>query len=347
MLHYFGEKYDEKACANMCDNCRFPKEKYNAKEHVLMVLQCVEQVHEKFGVNHMVQVLRGAASQQVILNEHDKIPIYGKGHDLNEKEWKSIFSQVIIRDFLEKDIDEYGVIKFTENGRTFLENPEEIELIRYQDYESLKKAREEFIKEDFKAFDEVLFDKLKKLCRKIAKERNIPPYVIFQEGTLEEMSVKYPLTMDEISHIAGVGAGKAAKFAKPFLEEIKQHVEENEIERPEAVIVKTAAKKSMNKLFFIQHVDRKTPLDEIANLKNISFPELMDNLEQIIYSGTRLNLDYYIEDVMDEDKIDEIYDYFMHADTDSLDIAEKELGDEFEREELQMVRAKFISEVAN
>lgn len=350
MLHYFGENYDDKGCNGMCDNCRFPKEKYDGTKHVKQSLSVTKQVGEKFGVNHMVQVLRGATSQQVVLNEHNDLPIHGRGSELNEKAWKSVFSQVIINNYLRKDIDQYGVIKMTQKGHDYLKEPHTIELVKYQDYADLKKERERVNTEEFKTFDDVLFDKLKKLRKTLAQSHRpepLPPYVIFRDPSLEDMAVKYPITLEEFQNISGVGQGKARKFGKPFIELIAQYVEENDIERPDSVIVKTAGKRSMNKLFFIQHVDRKTPLDEIANLKNITMEALLTDVEHIIYSGTRLNLDYYIEEVMDDDKVDEIFDYFMHAETDSLDLAENELGPEITKEEIQLVRAKFISEVGN
>lgn len=347
MLHYFGEHFESADCRGMCDNCRHPKPKYDAKEHVRLGLQAVLETKEKFGISHVVQVLRGGTSQQVVLNEHNILPIHGKGGDLTDKHWKAIFSQMIIQDFLVKDIDEYGVIKLSDKGRQFLANPTPIELIPYEDPADVEKKREEQKIEDFKGFDEVLFDKLKKLRKKIADQREIPPYVIFQDPSLEDMATKFPISQEEFLNIVGVGQGKAAKFAGPFIEMIREYVEENDIQRPDSLIVKRTASKSMNKLFFIQHVDRKTPLDEIARLKNISMDELMTDLEHIIYSGTKLNLDYYIEDVLDDDKIEELYDYFMHAETDSLDAAEKEFGGDYTREEIQLVRAKFISEVAN
>ena len=350
MLHYFGEDYDEKGCTGMCDNCRFPKEKYDGTKHVKQGLAVTKQVGEKFGINHMVQVLRGATSQQVVLNEHHELPIHGRGQELGEKAWKSVFSQLIINNYLRKDIDQYGVIKMNQKGHDYLANPEPVELVKFQDYAEIKKERERISTEEFKTFDDVLFDKLKKLRKTIAQNHRpspLPPYVIFRDPSLEDMAAKYPISLEEFQNISGVGQGKARKFGKPFIEMIKEYVEENDIERPDSVIVKTAGKRSMNKLFFIQHVDRKTPLDEIANLKGISMEDLLTDLEHIIYSGTRLNLDYYIEEVVDEDKVDEIFDYFMHADTDSLELAEDEMGPDITREEIQLVRAKFISEVGN
>lgn len=347
MLHYFGESFDEKRCKGMCDNCRFPKERYDGTKQAKQGLAATKQVKEKFGINHMVKVLRGATNQQIVLNEHHTLPIHGRGSEIEEKEWRSIFAQLMIKELLHKDIDDYGVIKLSKKGKAYLANPEPVELIKFRDPSEIEKAHEANKADEFKGFDEVLYSRLRKLRREIANEKSIPPYVIFQDPSLEEMARKFPLTKEEFVNITGVGKGKAEKFAKPFMELISVYVEEHDIERPETVIVKTAGRRSMNKLFFIQHIDRKTPLDEIARLKNISFSELLTNIEHIIYSGTRLSLDYYIKYEVDEDKVDDIFDYFMHAESDSLDVAQDELGLEYTREEIQLVRAKFIAEVAN
>ena len=222
---------------------------------------------------------------------------------------------------------------------------QDIKLIKYQDLSELKKNHEPV--EKFNTYDTTLFDKLKVLRKKLAKEKKIPPYVVFQDPSLEDMATKYPLSMTEFRNIIGVGEGKARKFAAPFIKLIKDYVETNNIERTTDVVVRSAARKSMNKLFIIQHVDRKTPLDQIAEIKGLEYTDLLENVEQIVYSGTRLNIDYFIEDQMDDDKIDEIYDYFMSSESDSLDEAENELGLDYSREEIQLVRIKFISEVGN
>ncbi|MCB9234587.1 MAG: DNA helicase RecQ [Bacteroidia bacterium] len=347
MFHYFGEHFDEVNCNGMCDNCRNPKETFQARDLVFLALQCAREVQEKFGISHMVNVVRGINNQQVTINEHHLLPSFGKANHLKEKEWKSIFSQIIIQDFLIKDIDDYGVIKLSEKGRDFLNKPYDLDLVKFRDYEEIKQKQEQIPTENFKTYDEVLFEKLRKLRREKAKELGKPPYILFQDPSLEEMATKYPITIDEFTNLVGVGRGKAEKYARPFMKLIKEYVEENEIERTTEVVVKSAAKRSMVKLFFIQQVDRKTPLPEIASAKGISYGELLDELEQIIYSGTKLNLDYYIKEEMDEDLVEDIMDYFMHSETDSLDDAEKELGGDATREEIQLIRAKFMSEVAN
>ncbi|MEZ4777472.1 MAG: DNA helicase RecQ [Bacteroidia bacterium] len=345
MLHYFGETYEQDSCGVLCDNCRYPKETFSAEKYVLLALNAVIAVNEKFGLTHLINLIRGSNNQQINLYEHEKLDVYGKGSDLDEKQWKSIFSQLIVNDFLLKDIEDYGVIKLAETSKAFLESPYPVKLVKFQDFEQLKSAAVPV--EDFKTYDIILFDRLKALRKKIAKEKGIPPYVIFQDPSLEDMSTKYPLSIDEFQNITGVGRGKAQKFAAPFIKLIKDYVEANGIERMADVVVKSTARKSMNKLFIIQHVDRRTPLNEIAELKGMEFGELLENLEQIVYSGTKLNIDYYIEDRVDEEKIDDIFDYFMSSETDSIDDAENELGGKYEREEIQLVRIKFISEVGN
>lgn len=347
MMHYFGEFFDATKCSGMCDNCRFPKESYDATKLAKQALSCAKQVKEKFGIDHMVKVLRGTSSQQVVLNEHHNLPIFSRGSELGDKEWKSVFAQLLVQDYLEKDIDDYGVIKLSKKGNAYLAKPEPLMLLKFQDFAEMEKQREAAESIVTEVFDPILFDKLKKLRKELAQKKGIPPFVIFQDPSLEDMSIKYPITIDEFQNIIGVGRGKAEKFAKPFMDMIKKYVEENDIERPDSLIVKKAGNKSMNKLFFIQHVDRKTPLDEIARLKGVTFPELMEDLEHIIYSGTKLNLDYYIKSEMDDEVVEEIYDYFLHAETDALSVAEDSFGGEYSREEIQLVRAKFISEVGN
>jgi ATP-dependent DNA helicase RecQ len=345
MLHYFGETFDASRCKNMCDNCRYPKERFNAEKEGKQAIAAVKQVGEKFGLTHLISLLRGSQNQQIQLYEHEKLPVFGRGAGLDDREWKSIFSQLIVNDFLAKDINEYGIIRLTDNGHAFLKSPHALEFIRYQDFDQAKKDANPV--EEFKTYDTELFDRLRKLRKKIADERHIPPYVIFQDTSLEDMATKYPVSMAEFQNITGVGRGKAQKFAAPFIKLITEYVESNGIERITDVVVKSTARKSMNKLFVIQHIDRRTPLDQIARIKGMDYSELLDNVEQIVYSGTKLNIDYYIEDVIDEDRIDDIYDYFMQSSTDDLNAAEKELGIDVSMDEIRLVRIKFISEVGN
>jgi len=348
MLHYFGEKFDDSRCMQMCDNCRYPKEKFEAKESALQVLQAVDQVNEKFGQTHIINLLRGSNNQQIKNYEHEKLPVYGAGKDTNDREWKAIISQLIVHDYIIKDIEDYGTLKMGLHGRKFLKAPSSLELIKFQDFEKLKKnagAPEE----NFKTYDEVLFDKLKKLRKKIANEKRIPPFVIFQDPSMEDMATKYPTSMNEFLNITGVGKGKAQKFAAPFIQLIQHHVESNGIERMAEVVVKSTARKSMSKLFIIQHIDRRTPLTRIAEMKGMEYEDLLENIEQIVYSGTKLNIDYFIRDQIDEDVVEDIFEYFMSAETDDLDEAQKELSQDMdiEQNEIRLVRIKFLSEVGN
>ncbi len=345
MLHYFGEDFDDSNCHNMCDNCRYPKERFDGQKDATLALQAVQQINGKFGLTHLINLVRGSNNQQISIYEHDKLPSFGQGAQMDQKAWKSIYSQLIINNYLRKDIEEYGVIKLTDKGDKYIQNPHPIELVKFQDFEQLKKDAVPV--EDFKTYDVTLFDMLKGLRKKVAREKRVPPYIVFQDPSLEDMATKYPISMTEFQNIIGVGQGKAKKFAAPFIKLIKEYVESNGIERPTEVVVKSAARKSMNKLFIIQHVDRRTALDAIADMKGLEFRELLDNLDQIVNSGTRLNIDYYIEDRIDDDVVDDIFDYFMEADTDNLDDAENELGPEITRDEIQLVRVKFISEMGN
>jgi len=345
LLHYFGETYDEKRCNQMCDNCRYPKARFDATKVAQIALRCVQEIGGKFVANHIVQILKGSKNQQILMYRHEQLETHGQNDGRSEKEWKSIITQLIVNDFLKKDIDDYGTIKLAPHGVEFLKEKFPVELVTYQEPEKME--RDTVVSEDFRQYDEILFDKLKKLRKEIAQQKNIPPYVVFQDPSLEDMATKYPVTTAEFQNIIGVGTGKAQKFATPFVNLIKSYVEENDIERSAEVVVKTAGKNSANKLFIIQHVDRKTPLNEIASQKNLSMEELMHEVEHIIYSGTKLNIDYYIQEVIDEDKQDEIYDYFMNSETDNLEKAQQELGLNFSPEEIQLMRAKFYSEIAN
>ncbi len=345
MLHYFGEYFDDSNCMGKCDNCRFRKESFDATNETTIALQTVKSINEKFGISHLVNIFRGTNNQQIFLYEHHNLPTYGKGKSINDKQWKSIINQLIVNDYLLKDIDDYGVIKLNHRGKEFLKKPTSINLIKFQDFDKLNKEVTPI--EEFKTYDVNLFEKLKKLRKKIASERKIPPYVIFQDPSLEDMATKYPTSIDEFQNITGVGRGKAQKFAAPFIQLIDNYIKTNGIERSTEVVIKSTARKSMNKLFIIQHVDRRTPLDKIAEIKKMSFNDLLDNLEQIVFSGTKLNIDYYIDKFMDEDKIDDIYDYFMTSSSDSLEEAQNELGRDVELEEIRLVRIKFISEVGN
>jgi ATP-dependent DNA helicase RecQ len=347
LLHYFGE-HVEKDCG-FCDNCIKPKEEFEGMDDVVLALQAVQQTEERFWINHLSSVVAGIENDYTKSYKHDELPVYGKGKDKSPEHWNSVFRQILLGGYLEKDIDSYGILKIGSKGLEFLENPEPITLSKDHDY-SENAAIEEVEKEAAtlaNSYDPALFDLLKGLRKKIAKEKNFPPYVIFQDPSLEEMATTYPTTKEELSHVNGVGAGKVAKFGKPFLELIIKYVEENDIITAKDVVVKSSINKSKIKIFIIQQIDRKISLDEIAESKDMSTQEIIEEIEHICYSGTKLNLEYYIDQVMDRERQQDIYDYFMQADNDSIKTALDELGTEYTEEELRLMRIKFLSEVAN
>jgi len=330
----------------MCDNCRHPKELFDASEETLLALTSINEMGSRYGFSHIINVLRGTPNQQIKDLRHHELPTYGKGYELEEKNWKSILIQLVVHDYLVKDVNHYGVIKLGEKGLEYIENPSPIQLITFVDFTDLEKEHER-LAEEVKPYDAELFQKLVKLRKDIAKQQKLPPYIIFQETSLEEIATKYPLTIAEFENITGVGSGKAKKFAKPFIDLIKKHVEEFEIERPDQIVVKTQGKNSVDKLFIIQQIDRKIPLHEIAKYRDLSYEELLEKMEQIIFSGSKLNIDYYINVIIDEDKMLDIYDYFMASESDCLYSAQNTLGGDYSIEEIQLVRFKFYSEMAN
>ncbi|HXA02059.1 MAG TPA: DNA helicase RecQ [Cytophagaceae bacterium] len=346
LLHYFGE-FVEKDCG-FCDNCIKPKEKFEAENEVLLSLKTVVQTEERFGINHLSSVITGNENEYTKSYNHDKLGVYGAGKSWKPEFWNSVFRQILLAEYLEKDIDSYGILKITKKGLDFIANPESIILSKDHDFsEEANSVEVEKEVVSIKAYDPVLFDLLKGLRKKLAKEKNLPPYVIFQDPSLEEMATVYPTTKDELSHINGVGGGKVTKFGKPFLDLITKYVEDNEITTASDVIVKSSVNRSKIKIFIIQQIDRKIELEEIAQSKKINVSEVIQEIEHICYSGTRLNLDYYIEQIIDQRRQDEIYDYFMNAENDSIKTALEELGDEYSEEELRLMRVKFLSEVAN
>lgn len=348
LLHYFGETYEVDNCG-MCDNCTKPREKFEAKEFAEIGLQAIYQTAQRFGMSHVSDVIRGSSNQHIISYEHDKLSVYGKGSEQTADFWKSVLRQLLMFEYIQKDIENIGVLKMTAQGEEFMLNPHEIEFTRDHDYSDLGEE-EEAAKEtiDTKAYDENLFDLLKRLRKQVAKEKDLPPYVIFQDPSLEEMATTYPTTKEELAQVNGVGMGKVNKFGNVFIDAINKYVDENDITTASDVVVKTSAQKSKLKIFVIQQIDRKIDLDEIAESKAISMSELLEEIEHICYSGTRLNLDYYIEQILDDDKQDDIFDYFLNAESDSIEMAlDDEDNDEFSEEELRLMRIKFMSEYAN
>ena len=354
LLHYFGEEFDESKCNEMCDNCRHPKEKFEAKEDLELALECVLEIKEKHKIKDVINVLMGILTATAKTYKQNILETWGKGidHDKDDKFWMSILRQAVVNGFLSKDIENYGLLKITEKGRGFLKKPVSLKFTRDNHFSKTNNAFGDDTFSDGKvgsgASDEVLFSLLKDLVKKTAKSKNLPPYVIFQEPSLEEMSIQYPINMEEMTKISGVGSGKAAKFGKPFIELIKSYVEENEIERPVDMVIKSVVNKSGLKVYIIQNIDRKIGLREMAKSKNLSLPNLLTEIETIVESGTKVNINYFIDDIMDEEKQDEILEYFKESDSGDITLALKELGEnEYSEEEIRAVRIKFLSDFAN
>ncbi len=349
LLHYFGEEYKVENCGG-CDNCLHPKEQFEGKEFVKTAIEAAQQTNERFGLNHLVHVIRGVKSDYVNSYQHNKLAVFGAGDSEDEDLWKSVIRQALIHEYLAKDIENIGVLKVTHKGRAFVKSPNSVMLSKDHEYESTNEEEEGSDKPpvNAKAYDETLFGMLKALRKKVAHEKDIPPYVIFQDPSLEEMATTYPTTAQELGQINGVGQGKVQKFGNVFLALINEYVDEHDIIPASDVVVKSSVNKSKMKIFIIQQVDRKIDLDEIAETKSIPFSALLTEIENIIYSGTKLNLDYYIDEVMDDDKQDDLYDYFLNAETDSISEA---LSDEdnadYSEEEIRLMRIKFMSEYAN
>ena len=347
LLHYFGEKYTQENCGN-CDNCLYPKEKEDATDSACTVLQLVADIKEQFKIDYVVALCMGKLSPAIKKYHHNLLPLFGKGSAHDERYWKAVIRQCIIEDLLSKDIEDYGIIKLTPKGEAYIKNPYPIQVIRDHTYDP---EAEDFMaagNAGVEVMDKVLYTQLKELQKEIAHKENLPPYVIFQDVSLKDMTIQYPVSMEDMTRITGVGVGKAQKYGKPFVELIKRYVEENEIERPQDFVVKSVVNKSGLKVYIIQSIDRKIMLDDIAVTKSLSLEDLLTEIERIIDSGTRLNLDYYVNNVVDEDHREEIYDYFLEAENDSVQEALEELGDdEFTETEIRLVRIQFLSNEAN
>lgn len=353
ILHYFGEEYDSKNCNEQCDNCRHPKEKFEAKEDLELVLECVLEIKEKHKIKDVINVLMGTLTATAKSYKHNALESWGKGieHDKDEKFWMAVLRQTVVNGFLAKDIENYGIIRLTDKGHAFLKKPTSIKFTRDHDYNNTDRDDDDFAlggKGGSSAADEVLFSLLKDLVKKTAKAKGLPPYVIFQETSLEEMAIQYPITMDELTKISGVGTGKAAKYGKAFIDLIKNHVEENEIERPVDMVIKSVVNKSGLKVYIIQNIDRKISLNDMAKSKNLKLADLLTEIETIVESGTKVNINYYIEDNIDEEKQEEVMDYFKESQTDNISAAMKELGEnDYTEEEIRIMRIKFLSDFAN
>ena len=344
LLHYFGEEYPHDNCHN-CDNCLHPKEKIEAGKALVIVLKAILAVKENFRQEYVIDFVKGRGTDDILSHKHDQLEDFGAGEDEDPKLWNPVIRQALIAGYLKKDVENYGLLKVTAAGKRFIKNPTEFMIVR--DNEFRDDEEEEGNEAVGMALDPELFTMLKHLRRQMAQKLGIPGYVIFQDPSLEQMATMYPITTEELQQIQGVGAGKAKRYGKEFLDLIKQYCEENGIERPEELRVRTVAKKSIIKVKIIQSIDKQLALDDIAETLGLSFDELLDEVEAIVYSGTKLNINYFIEEVIDDDHVDDIYDYFCESETDSLEAAINELGDEYSEDEIRLVRIKFLSEMAN
>jgi ATP-dependent DNA helicase RecQ len=346
LLHYFGEEYPHENC-EACDNCLHPKAQFEGSESVVNVLETILAVKEKFKADHIANILSGKMTSAIKSYKHHKLEFYGAGEEKDEKFWNMVIRQALIAKFLTKDIENYGLLKVTEAGMEFLKNPASFMLAEDHDYADTADEENAFGAKTA-AVDEELFSILKDLRKKISKQKDVPPFVIFQDPSLEDMAIQYPVTIDELQNISGVGAGKAQRYGAEFVDIIKKYVEEKEIIRPLDMVVKSVVNKSGIKVYIIQSIDMKRPLEDIAEARGLEMNELLSEVEAIVNSGTRLNLDYYIDGVIDEERQHDIYSYFREeAESDSLEDAVKELGNDFEEEEIRLVRIKFLSEMGN
>lgn len=345
LLHYFGEEYTEENCGS-CDNCLNPKKKVEAQELLVTVLEAVSVLKEKFKAEYVVNILLGKETSEIESYAHHELDIFGSGVDQEEKTWNAVIRQALINGYLDKDIENYGLLKLTEAGKKFMKKPVSFKIVEDNDFE--EEEEEVQVRGGATcAVDPVLYSMMKDLRKKLSKKLDVPPFVIFQDPSLEAMATTYPVTLDELQNIPGVGAGKAKRYGQEFVQLIKRHVEENEIERPEDLRVRTVANKSKLKVSIVQGIDRKVALDDLAITKGLEFSELLDEIEAIVYSGTKINIDYFLYEIMDEDHINDIYDYFKESETDSLEEAINELGSDYTEEEIRLARVKFLSEMAN
>lgn len=345
LLHYFGETYPNDNCGN-CDNCLNPKKQVEAKKQLCKVIEVILATKENFKDNYIKDILKGRETEEILAHKHDELELFGCGEEEEDRLWNAVIHQALIAGYLEKEVDNYGVLRVTKEGKQFLKKPVSFMIVEDKDFEDCE--NEVPMQSGAScAVDPALYQMLKDLRKRMSKELDVPPYVIFQDTSLEAMATIYPQNIDELQNIPGVGAGKAKRYGSKFCELIKKHCEENEIERPEDLRIRTVANKSKIKVSIIHSIDRKVALDDIAVAKGIEFEELLDEIEAIVYSGTKINIDYFIEEIMDDDHISDIYSYFKESDTDDLDEAIDELGSEYTEEEIRLIRIKFISEMAN
>jgi ATP-dependent DNA helicase RecQ len=345
LLHYFGEEFTEDNCGN-CDNCLNPKKQVEAQDSLCAVIETIMAVKENFKADYVIDVLQGRETSEVQAHLHEDLEVFGSGMGEEDKTWNAVIRQALIAGYLSKDVENYGLLKVTDAGRKFLKHPKSFKITEDNDFEEVEEETP-MRGGAACAVDPALYSMLKDLRKKLSKKLDVPPYVIFQDPSLEAMATIYPVTLDELQNIPGVGAGKAKRYGQEFCVLIKKHCEENEIDRPEDLRVRTVANKSKLKVSIIQSIDRKVALDDIALSKGIEFSDLLDEIEAIVYSGTKLNIDYFLHEIMDEDHMQDIYDYFKESVTDKIDDAVEELGGDYSEDEIRLVRIKFISEMAN
>lgn len=345
LLSYFGERYEADNCGS-CDNCLLPKTKVEAKELLVNLLEVVSNLKEKFNADYVIAILRGETNSDIESFHHEDLECFGSGQDHEESTWTTVIRQALIAGYLKKDVENYGLLKLTPAGKKYLKKPTSFKIVDTdEEGEDLPSSGSSGTSGE--STDPVLFSIMKDLRRKMAQQNNVPPYVIFLDASLEAMATLYPITMDELQNIPGVGAGKAARYGQKFLEVIRRHVEENEIERPADIRVRTRPDKSKLKINIIQQIDRKVALDDIAIALGLDFELLISEVEAIVYSGTRININYFIEEVIDEDRIEDIYEYFKESTTDDINEALSELGSDYSEDEVRLIRIKFLSELAN
>lgn len=348
LLHYFGEEYDDSKCSEMCDNCKHPKEKMEGKEFVVQLLKAVLELKEMQRAKHMCSFMVGEETAEIISYKHNELSVFASGKEKDKVFWNAVIRQCLVSGLISKDIETYGILKMTEKGQDFIGNPTSFILVKEHDYseggdEDIMLAQSG----NKDAFDEVLYQALLDLRKQLSREKNIPPFVIFQEPSLKDMCFQYPITKEEMTNIQGVGQGKAQRYGAPFLTLISNYVDENEIERPQDMVVKSLVNKSGLKVQLIMNIDKKLPLEDIGRAQGKSFEEIIEEIEMIVQSGTRVNIDYCINDILDDDNQEEIYDYFSEAETDSIEDAYKEFDGDYSEEELRLMRIKFMSEMAN
>ena len=348
LLHYFGEEYDDSKCNNGCDNCANPKEQFEGKDDLVMVLKAVKESKQRHRAKFICDLITGTETSEIKNYKGDTLKVYGEGSDKDTHHWMAVVRQANVGGYLHKDIETYGNLSLTEEGKKFLAKPVSIKFVKERDYSDYEGNDDEPIGGRSEAVaDEKLMKMLKDLRQQVARKHKLPPYIIFQDPSLEEMTIRYPITIDELTQVSGVGPGKAQKYGKPFVDLIAEYVEENGIERAEEVVVRSLVNKSGNKVHIIQNIDKRLPLGDIAKAKGLTLNALLDEMETIVLSGTKLDINYHINDMLEEESQEEIMDYFREAETDSIETAHKEFDGDFSEEELRLIRLKFMSEVAN